>query len=242
MAWCKKLCTMAVVFCSLVLGISCGGPEASFNTGPDAQDIYEANRDYEDRANDEAYYEYLSERQRDDYDYPVPDEAELANLAADESQLELFRASVNLNIRTGPGVGYTKIGLMNKGEQCEVSSHSNNDDTWLKVYCAPSREGWVSAEYGEVRLSVNGLTVQTPSVQQGQRSTQVSLCPNGCTKAESGCIIKGNVAFETQERIYHLPSCESYEQTKISPEYGERWFCTETEAVANGWRKAYNCP
>ena len=63
-------------------------------------------------------------------------------------------------------------------------------------------------------------------------------CPNGCTDHPPGCDIKGNIAFETNEKIYHVPGQQYYNETKISPEYGERWFCTEDEATANGWRKA----
>lgn len=52
-----------------------------------------------------------------------------------------------------------------------------------------------------------------------------------------GCVIKGNIS-KTGERIYHLPGQDFYEKTVISPEKGERWFCTEEEARAAGWRKS----
>lgn len=65
-----------------------------------------------------------------------------------------------------------------------------------------------------------------------------SGCPNGCIGHKSGCDIKGNVSFETGEKIYHVPGGEFYAATKINPDYGERWFCTEEEAIANGWRKS----
>ncbi len=65
-------------------------------------------------------------------------------------------------------------------------------------------------------------------------------CPNGCTLPPSGCHIKGNISFKTGEKIYHVPGQNFYGDTVISPEDGERWFCTEQEARANGWRKAYN--
>lgn len=52
------------------------------------------------------------------------------------------------------------------------------------------------------------------------------------------CNIKGNVSINTGERIYHVPGQHYYEATKISPQYGERWFCSENEAQAAGWRKA----
>jgi|SRR3989338_4535779 len=61
-------------------------------------------------------------------------------------------------------------------------------------------------------------------------------------KARENCIIKGNVGFNTKEKIYHLPNCPYYLSTKIDKRYGERWFCTEEEALSAGWRKAYNCP
>lgn len=55
------------------------------------------------------------------------------------------------------------------------------------------------------------------------------------TRAD-GCVIKGNVS--ANGRIYHLPGARSYAKTRISTARGERWFCTEAEAVAAGWRPA----
>ncbi|HNW94941.1 MAG TPA: hypothetical protein PKL60_02010 [Anaerolineaceae bacterium] len=66
-----------------------------------------------------------------------------------------------------------------------------------------------------------------------------SGCPNGCTEYKKGCDIKGNIAFETKEKIYHVPDQKYYDETIINADFGERWFCTEDEAIANGWRKSY---
>ncbi|MBU4530183.1 MAG: hypothetical protein KUA43_06290 [Hoeflea sp.] len=52
------------------------------------------------------------------------------------------------------------------------------------------------------------------------------------------CLIKGNISINSGARIYHVPGQHFYNQTKIRPEFGERWFCTEAEARAAGWRKA----
>ena len=54
----------------------------------------------------------------------------------------------------------------------------------------------------------------------------------------ASCSIKGNISIETGERIYHVPGQDHYSETIIRPEYGERWFCSEDEARAAGWRKA----
>jgi len=53
----------------------------------------------------------------------------------------------------------------------------------------------------------------------------------------SECTIKGNVS-SSGERIFHVPDAQHYEETRISEQKGERWFCTEAEAIAAGWRKA----
>ena len=55
--------------------------------------------------------------------------------------------------------------------------------------------------------------------------------------ATTDCVIKGNIASDG-ERIYHVPGQRHYDDTVISPEKGERWFCTEEEARDAGWRRA----
>jgi hypothetical protein len=52
--------------------------------------------------------------------------------------------------------------------------------------------------------------------------------------SSSNCRIKGNIS--ESGRIYHLPGSEWYERTQINPAKGERWFCSEAEAKAAGWR------
>lgn len=54
----------------------------------------------------------------------------------------------------------------------------------------------------------------------------------------SGCNIKGNVSINSGERIYHVPGQKYYRDTIIRSEYGERWFCTEADARAAGWRRS----
>lgn len=54
-----------------------------------------------------------------------------------------------------------------------------------------------------------------------------------------GCDIKGNISYNTGDRIYHLPGQEYYGETRVSYLDGERWFCSEQEAREAGWRRAY---
>lgn len=57
-------------------------------------------------------------------------------------------------------------------------------------------------------------------------------------KNSQKCNIKGNISGD---KIYHLPGCASYGKTTIDESKGERWFCSEKEAIDAGWRKAKNC-
>jgi len=50
----------------------------------------------------------------------------------------------------------------------------------------------------------------------------------------SGCAIKGNVTGNG--RIYHMPWSPWYAQIRMTGDKGKRWFCTEAEAIAAGWR------
>ena len=54
------------------------------------------------------------------------------------------------------------------------------------------------------------------------------------------CLIKGNIN-NRGERIYHVPGSKWYARTKINRP-GERWFCTEEEAIAAGWRPPLDQP
>ena len=48
--------------------------------------------------------------------------------------------------------------------------------------------------------------------------------------------VKGNITGKG-ERIYHVPGGPHYDQTGIDTAKGERWFGSENEARAAGWRK-----
>ena len=56
-------------------------------------------------------------------------------------------------------------------------------------------------------------------------------------KSKNKCLIKGNISSDG-ERIYHLEDAQNYNQTRISTERGERWFCSFEEAEEHGWRRS----
>lgn len=55
-------------------------------------------------------------------------------------------------------------------------------------------------------------------------------------RAPEGCPIKG--AVKGGDRIYVLPWATEYARIRVSARRGERWFCSEADAVAAGFRSA----
>jgi endonuclease YncB( thermonuclease family) len=110
------------------------------------------------------------------------------------------------------------------------------------------RQGW-AVEYGqysdgrysneetEARQAKRGLWagtfVKPWDWRRGERLP--SEAAGGTARsAEQKCDIKGNISGSG--RIYHVPGSRHYENTQISEASGERWFCSEDEAKAAGWR------
>lgn len=63
--------------------------------------------------------------------------------------------------------------------------------------------------------------------------------PYKSASPDTGCQIKGNINSKGV-RIYHTPGQKHYDRTRITESKGERWFCSEAEAQAAGWRRARN--
>ena len=54
------------------------------------------------------------------------------------------------------------------------------------------------------------------------------------------CTIKGTIRRDVKN--YVLPSCiNSYSRTLIKKDYGDQWFCSESEAVKSGYKKSGDC-
>lgn len=74
-----------------------------------------------------------------------------------------------------------------------------------------------------------GSFVEPFKWRKGERLTKQAVI--------SQCNIKGNVSSKGV-RIFHVPSGQYYSQTKIDTSKGEKWFCSESEALNAGWRKS----
>lgn len=76
---------------------------------------------------------------------------------------------------------------------------------------------------------LHGMQMQSPSAYRRAKAEVQEAAPDGC-------VIKGNISLKG--RIYHVPGQAFYATTRVRPQQGERWFCTEQEAQAAGWRRA----
>lgn len=74
----------------------------------------------------------------------------------------------------------------------------------------------------------------------GENTVSPTPVPDGASPETPGdlkCRIKGNIST-SGERIFHVPGQQNYDRTQINEGSGERWFCSEEEAIQAGWRKA----
>jgi len=59
---------------------------------------------------------------------------------------------------------------------------------------------------------------------------------------DPNCLIKGNISLKAYGKTYFTVDCYNYEQVKINLDKGEKYFCTEQEAIEAGFRKSDTCP
>jgi cold shock CspA family protein len=82
-------------------------------------------------------------------------------------------------------------------------------------------------------LETPSVVINTPAIPIMENTPS----PNTSTFGV-GCTIKGNISVGSGKKLYHVPGMEDYNITTINTSQGERWFCTESEAIANGWVRA----
>jgi micrococcal nuclease len=111
--------------------------------------------------------------------------------------------------------------------KAESEARTQDKGVWSKCQASPVSQT-VSSPSPEVKGTTMAVTTVSTPVVTASTPT-----------ASGNCLIKGNIS--SNGKIYHIPGCNSYDKTSIDLSAGERWFCSEDEAIAAGWRKAKNC-
>jgi len=98
---------------------------------------------------------------------------------------------------------------------------------------------YVQAEQGAACAGrgLHAHQLMAPEAFRAQTRAQTRAQAVAAPNATGDCVIKGNISAKGT-RIFHSPGQADYARTVITPEKGERWFCTIAEARAAGWRAA----
>ncbi|HEY8108597.1 MAG TPA: hypothetical protein VIF43_01135, partial [Patescibacteria group bacterium] len=86
---------------------------------------------------------------------------------------------------------------------------------------------WISAGGTLVVVAVAGAIAIASSSDSTDYASLVTKTPSPTvepTPKPTPCLIKGNISFNTGEKIYHLPGMEFYDETVIESEKGEKLF------------------
>ena len=91
----------------------------------------------------------------------------------------------NLNVRSGAGTGYAKIGSLTKGDQVVILSQSGG---WSRILYHGSKTGWVSSQYLSSSTTYAPVSLSVPSFKQtDSRWANVTIGTSGKTMAQIGC-------------------------------------------------------
>jgi hypothetical protein len=91
-------------------------------------------------------------------DTPAPTARPPATPTATASLPHAVVTGDTLNVRTGPGTNYPKIGLLRKGEEVVVTGRNASGD-WLAVTLTDETKGWVSSSLVKLDAPAGGIAV-----------------------------------------------------------------------------------
>jgi micrococcal nuclease len=108
------------------------------------------------------------------------------------------------------------------------------------VSTAMLASGWAELNDRE-NLDLPEFKTATNQAREKKIGIFSGLCTQEINPKNPTCSIKANVTAKGQP-TYHFPGCQAYATTKLELHHGDRWFCTEKEALKAGFRKAETCP
>ncbi|MGY6646569.1 MAG: thermonuclease family protein [Salinarimonas sp.] len=142
---------------------------------------------------------------------------------------ECFADGTNLNAAlVAEGLAFAYRRFSRDYAALEDAAREAGRGIWAGTVQAP----WDHRRDPEYRViadvAATGSTLAPPEQRLAQNNRSGYHPPGNC-------VIKGNINSRG-ERIYHTPSSPNYSRTRIDESRGQRWFCSEEEARAAGWR------
>jgi endonuclease YncB( thermonuclease family) len=127
-------------------------------------------------------------------------------------------------VREGLALAYVKYSPAYAGD--EAAAREQRKGMWAGAFVAPW--DWRHRDQRTVVLGALSIPVAAQAKLLAPVSSAAAPSPE--------CIIKGNVNRQ-RERIYHLPGQAAYAKINMEDPI-KRWFCSEDDARAAGWRPA----
>jgi endonuclease YncB( thermonuclease family) len=124
----------------------------------------------------------------------------------------------------GHALGRCTVGQKDLGAELVRQGHVFAEGGILARYAAEEREARAA------RAGMWSGDVERPAEYRAK------LWEEAKRRAPEGCPIKGQVTGSA--RVYVLPWSPDYERARVLKARGERWFCSEQEAVAAGFKAA----
>jgi uncharacterized protein YraI len=81
--------------------------------------------------------------------------------------VEAFR---RVNVRSGPGIRYTRIGSLNAGDSADITGRADETNSWLRIDLN-GQEGWISITVVEVTGDPDSAPVVEPGANAVLRTT-----------------------------------------------------------------------
>ena len=128
-------------------------------------------------------------------------------------------------VRSGWALSFVRYSRAHDAD--EVAARDAHAGLWSGSFIAP----WDRRHRNKTTIILGAASVPVNAQTALLGAVSASEAPS------PECVIKGNVNRKG-ERIYHLPGHLNYAQINMTKDLGERWFCTEAEADAAGWRRA----
>ena len=137
----------------------------------------------------------------------------------DGTPAKVNTSSGSLNVRTGPGTGYSKLGSVNKGEVVIVLS---NSDGWSKVLYQGTKTGYVSASYLSAGYPAVSLWVRDMK-QMDLRWADTIVAESGKTFSKIGCATTAIAMLEAHRTGVTVYPDEMMTKLKYTPSGSVFW-------------------
>jgi endonuclease YncB( thermonuclease family) len=124
----------------------------------------------------------------------------------------------------GRPLGQCSVGQKDVGAELVRQGYVFADGSFLARYGSQEREA------REAKAGLWSGDAERPAAYRAK------LWEEAKRRAPEGCPIKGQVSGAS--RVYVLPWSPDYERVRVQKARGERWFCSEQEAVAAGFKAA----